>query len=131
MYHDYTEAVDVIDALYDAMDKKKKRAFEKKKKEALKRLGLKQVINPIDKLGFMYDNLDALDWNEAFKNILKNQIEDAVMGNANNYAKRWADEKGITLGPGGLSRNWGGRGNDAVPGSPVDKIIEALENYDF
>lgn len=131
VYHEYTEAVDVIDALYEAINATSRKQWEKKKKAALKELGLKQVINPVDKLGFMYDHLDQINWDQAIKNILKNQIEDAVVGNANNYAKRWADQNGITLGPGTTSRNWGGRGNDAAPPSPVDKIFEALEEYDF
>lgn len=130
LYHEYTEANDVIDAIYEALPENLRKGAEKARKKELKNAGKKQIIGPQDKLEVLYHNLDRVDLNEAFKNILKNQIEDAAVGAANQHVKKWADSNGIVLGPGGLSRNWGGQGGPS-PGSPIDKVFEALEKYDF
>lgn len=40
------------------------------------------ITPPQQKVREIYDNWDKIDWNKAFKNIVYNQIEDAVLGKA-------------------------------------------------
>lgn len=83
-----TEGMDVIDAIYWAIPKKYRP---------------KGFTNPWDKARAIYDNADNIDWEKALENILKNEIEDQIIGRsskARNKAQRDAGWKGRPVGAG-------------------------------
>lgn len=66
-----TETVDIIDAVYEALDKQTKR-------DAYKRLGRQPT--PQERLEIIYRNIHKLNMGDVVKNIVENQAEDFVFG---------------------------------------------------
>lgn len=83
-----TEGLDALDAVYDAIPQDKKKACRKAARDrywANKKSGagwgtVNWQLLPQEKAACIYANLDYLDINHVFYNLIKNQIEDLWAG---------------------------------------------------
>lgn len=86
-----TELIDFIEALYEAVP------------EALRPKGPKRFISWKKKLETVWKHVDDIDWNVAFDNLVKNELEDRLIGTLGKGGKRLAQKTGrnagFTLGP--------------------------------
>lgn len=87
-----TEALDVLDALYDALPKDIRKQVPK---TGITRNGAKigpgkRYATPIDKAKHLYRNLDKMDLAQALQNLIANHYEDAVMGRLNGGVDKFA-----------------------------------------
>lgn len=123
LYTGFTEAQDAIDAVYDAIDKKRKKLLEKEWRalhaEHTRLPGGKIKTRtpsrrPQDKLQEIYENWDAVDGVEAIRNLLKNELQDRAIGAAQGAGTRAHDKitkattgtrRGISTNP-ALSGGW-------------------------
>lgn len=63
IYGALTESIDAVDSIYEAIPSSARRAS-----------------GPIGKVEAIYANFDKIDWVEAIKNLLENQLEDRIVG---------------------------------------------------
>lgn len=91
-FHGYTEAVDAIDAVYDALPKQYR-------PKATFKDGKWYSVTPTQKLEALVRNLDKVDGGEALLNLLKNHFTDEIIGRALGGAQTEATTRGITQGP--------------------------------
>lgn len=107
----YTEGIDLIQALFDAIDWKKRQkdkvvgkiwgdGFETKYP------GQKYwSVGAWRQARYVFTNFGAIDFESALRNIVGNEIEDRVIGKAGQLAnqitknKHWISPKGIGMGP--------------------------------
>lgn len=87
-----TEALDVLDALYDALPPDVRRQVTK---SGVTRNGARagpgvKYATPIDKAKHLYRNLDKMDLAQALQNLIANHYEDAVMGRLNAGVDKFA-----------------------------------------
>lgn len=100
-----TEAVDAIDAVYDALPWKVRMAEYRKCKAS--GMGGRECLTPQRKLQIVYDNYESLDMVEVIKNLAKNAAEDRIIGELSRRADKnlrrrgWHDifNRGPTSGP--------------------------------
>lgn len=85
--HGVTEALDAIDAIFDALPKARQ----------------KGATTPQAKLMRIYRYFDEIDMNAAMLNLIANHVSDAVLGRVSGGAQKYATEHGVTLGRTGLS----------------------------
>jgi len=78
-YLAFTEALDVIGALWKAMPDSKPHG-----------------LNPFEKARYIASHMEQLDMAEAVKNLVENQIEDAIIGNLNRGARQ---SSGLKVSP--------------------------------
>lgn len=80
-----SESAEVVDALYDALpdDVKKRWSKGRKKRGAVDNFGQYGIDGADWKAQALWHNWDKLDAVEAIKNIVKNQLEDTIIGNIN------------------------------------------------
>lgn len=90
-----TEAVDTIDAVYEALPKSRKIAEYKKRG---------RQPNPFEKLRIIYDNIGEVNMGDVVTNIISENIEDTVYGKAGqaltNAGKNMFPDRPIQLGAG-------------------------------
>lgn len=78
-----TEGLDYLDALHDALPDK----FKARPKWT-KELGWR-AASPQAKARALYDNFDQINWNEAVKNLIFNEVGDRILGRANAKADKF------------------------------------------
>lgn len=83
--HGFTEGVDVVDALFEALPKNLQRETKRsgRTKRGAKIGEGKPFLTPLDKAMSIYRNLAHLDLNAAALNLLKNHLEDKIIGRMN------------------------------------------------
>lgn len=108
-----TESCDAIESLYDALPK------EHQKRYYYKRTADGKVVKPGDKafnnpntkwikpscqnqLRQVYNKFDHIEWDEAAKNLIENEIEDQVIGRSAKAANRAFNRTSGARGFGGL-----------------------------
>lgn len=89
--HAGTEAVDYIDSFHEALPKsvQAKPVFKG---------GKWWKASPQAKVEAVLKNFDALDWNDVVKNLIKNEIEDRILGRSNAGANRELSRMGAIRG---------------------------------
>lgn len=86
-----TEWGDLVDAIYDALPPEHRLKWKPD-----------GPITPQEKLLAIYRGFEHLDLNKALLNVLRNQVEDAVIGRVTGAVQAEATSRGIILGPHGL-----------------------------
>lgn len=82
-----TEGLDLLDAVYDALPKRYRVRYQKGK-----------PISPQQKAEAIYENWEHVDKTKMLLNIGANQVEDAIMGNANARANEVLTQVGVFRG---------------------------------
>lgn len=88
-----SEASEIVDALFEALPADIQKRYKEKRKGAISRQFLDNAgqygIDGADwKLAAIYDNFDKVDLDKAFRNIIKNQIEDQIIGLKERFRPR-------------------------------------------
>ncbi len=84
-----TEGIDLIDALYEALPKRRKvQAYKLKGRQP----------NPIEKMGLLYDYIDELNVGKAIKNVIKQEIEDRILGEFGKRIGKFSRQSGRPIG---------------------------------
>lgn len=91
-----TEAIDLVDALWDALPKKHQKGVKKSgRTDKRARLGEGVAYStPLDKAQHILKNWKHLNPTEAVKNIMYNHFEDKVIGGLNRGADKTRDQGG-------------------------------------
>ena len=77
-----TEYLDLLDALYKSLPKKRQRKDD----------------TPQDKAWALWKYRDEIDWKKAAEEVAKNQVLDSIIGNASGRADAFGNEIGVTMG---------------------------------
>ena len=77
-----TEYLDLLDALYKSLPKKRQRKDD----------------TPQDKAWSLWKYRDEIDWKKAAEEVAKNQVLDSIIGNASGRADAFGNEIGVTMG---------------------------------
>ena len=116
-----TEALDALDAMYEALP-------EELRKRLKKENGGKE-LTPQQKWRALYQNWQLLNGDIALRNLLKNQIEDALVGLKSGQLQKFKDKIGL-----GSSRVLDKALEPFIPGAPsatglsakkLDKALDA------
>lgn len=83
-----TETADAIDALYDALPEDKKIPKGKPMKRWHPKYGKYWQPNPAQKAAKLYENFGDIDVKEAVANLVKNEVQDQVIGRVNAKATK-------------------------------------------
>lgn len=94
-----TESLDAINAGWEAIPEEKRPGMKRNKKGEWKRVW---NPNPTFKVKYLYEHWDQVDAGQFAANLIKNQIEDYVIGRASSAtskaAKPWYDRTGRPVG---------------------------------